>query len=56
MFARLPLSGSVMAAERRAIQTACCLAPAMSGYRTPNQIPRLFWEGFEVRLIPVDGG
>lgn len=36
-------------------RTAYCLAPVMSGYRAPNQILRLFWNGFEDSLVPLDG-
>ncbi|MBI2398358.1 MAG: hypothetical protein HYV17_11220 [Xanthomonadales bacterium] len=36
-------------------RTAYCLAPVMSGYRTPGQILRLFWDSYEDWLIPTSG-
>jgi hypothetical protein len=36
-------------------RTGYCLAPVMSGYRTPGQILRLFWDGFEDFTIPTQG-
>lgn len=43
------------ASNRFNARTGFCLAPAMSGFRTPGQIFPVFWDGFETRLIPADG-
>jgi len=36
-------------------RTGACLAPTMSGFRTPGQLSTLFSDGFELRLIPIGG-
>ena len=36
-------------------RTGVCLAPAMSGFRTPGQLFRLFADGFEEQLVPLVG-
>ncbi len=42
-------------ANRFNARTGACLAPAMSGFRTPGQVFTVFWDGFESPLVPVDG-
>lgn len=54
----IPFIGSAAAsgtASRFNARTAYCLAPAMSGFRTPGQQVRLFWDGFEHKYIPAEG-
>lgn len=36
-------------------RTGSCLAAAMSGFRTPGQLFTMYSDGFELRLIPIDG-
>lgn len=36
-------------------RTGACLAPAMSGFRTPGRLDTFYSDGFELRLIPIDG-
>jgi len=36
-------------------RTGQCLAPVMSGFRTPSQPAFVFWDDFETRLIPITG-
>jgi len=36
-------------------RTGVCLAPTMSGFRTPGQLFRLFADGFEEQLVPLVG-
>ena len=36
-------------------RTGACLASGMSDFRTPGQLATLYSDGFELRLIPIDG-
>ena len=36
-------------------RTGVCLAPAMSGFRAPEQLLRVFADGFEEQLVPLVG-
>ena len=48
-------SESSGASNRFNALTGACLAPVISGFRTPGQVFTLFWDGFESPLVPLTG-